>query len=361
MGADDILFAPIAEVAARYRDGSLSPVAVTELALARIAALNPAINAFITVTAAGALAAAQRAEQELRRGKDRGPLHGIPIALKDLIDTAGVRTTCGARILADHVPQHNAGIVDRLQAAGAVLVGKTNLLEFAYGIVHPDFGPTWNPWGPDRTAGGSSGGSAAAVAAGMCYAAVGTDTGGSIRIPAAYCGVAGLKPTYGLVSTQGIFPLSWSLDHAGPIPRTSADAALLFGALLGQETAPIVPANLRGLRLVVLADHRAGAELEPAVVHAFDDACHRAFPGRGCAIGGYHPEPAFGRRCAVWRDRTRGECYPQLLAQGAAWRLRSPDAAAARTGLCRGVFGARARPAVPAPPHGATAQRVGAG
>ena len=283
MGADDILFAPIAEVAARYRDGSLSPVAVTELSLARIAALNPALNAFITVTAEGALAAAQRAEQELRRGKDWGLLHGIPIALKDLIDTAGVRTTCGARILADHVPQHNAPIVDRLQAAGAVLVGKTNLLEFAYGIVHPDFGPTWNPWGPDRTAGGSSGGSAAAVAAGMCYAAVGTDTGGSIRIPAAYCGVAGLKPTYGLVSTQGIFPLSWSLDHAGPIARTSADAALLFDALLGQETAPLVPANLRGLRLAVLANHRAGAELEPAVVHAFDDAC-RALSQAGAVL-----------------------------------------------------------------------------
>ncbi len=241
MAADNILFAPIAEVAAGYRDGSLSPVAVTELALARIAALNPVLNAFITVTADQARAAAQRAEEELRRGEDRGLLHGIPIALKDLIDTAGVRTTCGGRILADHVPARNAPIVDRLEAAGAVLVGKTNLLEFAYGIVHPDVGPTWNPWAPDRTAGGSSGGSAAAVAAGLCYAAVGTDTGGSIRIPAAYCGVAGLKPTYGLVSTQGIFPLSWSLDHAGPIARTSADAALLLQVLLGEETAPVAP------------------------------------------------------------------------------------------------------------------------
>ena len=264
MAADDLLFAPIAQVAARYRDGSLSPVTVTELTLARIAALNPTLNAFITVTATSALAAAQRAAAELQRGQDRGLLHGIPIALKDLIDTAGVRTTCGARILADHVPAQDAVIVEHLQAAGAVVVGKTNLLEFAYGIVHPDFGPTWNPWAPTRTAGGSSGGSAAAVAAGLCYAAVGTDTGGSIRIPAAYCGVAGLKPTYDLVSLQGIFPLSWSLDHAGPIARTSADAALLLDALLGKTPTPIAPADLRGLRLAVLANHRAGAELEAA-------------------------------------------------------------------------------------------------
>ena len=273
MAADDILFAPIAAVAAGYRDGSLSPVDLTELALARIAALNPVLNAFITVTANQARAAAWHAEQELRRGVDRGLLHGIPIALKDLIDTAGVRTTCGGRILADNVPARNAPIVDRLVEAGAVLMGKTNLLEFAYGIVHPDVGPTWNPWAPDRTAGGSSGGSAAAVAAGLCYAAVGTDTGGSIRIPAAYCGVAGLKPTYGLVSTQGIFPLSWSLDHAGPIARTSADAALLLQVLLGEEIAPVAPANLQGLRFAVLANHREGKEMEPAVLAAFDAAC----------------------------------------------------------------------------------------
>jgi aspartyl-tRNA(Asn)/glutamyl-tRNA(Gln) amidotransferase subunit A len=283
MAADDILFAPIAAVAAAYRSGALSPVAVIELTLARIAALNAVLNTYITVTADRALAAAQRAEEELRRGEDRGLLHGIPIALKDLVDTAGVRTTCGGRILADHVPARNAPIVDRLEAAGAVLVGKTNLLEFAYGIVHPDVGPTWNPWAPDRTAGGSSGGSAAAVAAGLCYAAVGTDTGGSIRIPAAYCGVAGLKPTYGRVSTQGIFPLSWSLDHAGPIARTSADAALLLQVLLGEETAPVAPAGLHGLRLAVLANHRAGQEMEEAVLAAFDAAC-RDLAGAGAVL-----------------------------------------------------------------------------
>jgi aspartyl-tRNA(Asn)/glutamyl-tRNA(Gln) amidotransferase subunit A len=152
-------------------------------------------------------------------------------------------------------------------------VGKTNMLEFAYGIVHADYGPTWNPWATNRTAGGSSGGSASAVAAGLCYAAVGTDTGGSIRIPAAYCGVAGLKPTYGLVNTQGIFPLSWSLDHAGPIARTSADAAAVLDALLGNTPVPLQPLDLRGLRLAVLANHRAGEDMEPAAIAAFDEAC----------------------------------------------------------------------------------------
>lgn len=273
MTADDLLFAPITEIAARYRDGSLSPVTLTEQTLARIDALNPTLNAFITVTHDLALAQAHRAADELRSGRDRGLLHGIPIALKDLIDTAGIRTTCGSRILAGHVPAHSAAVADHLAAAGAVLVGKTNLLEFAYGIVHPDVGPTWNPWDTTRTAGGSSGGSAAAVAAGLCCAAVGTDTGGSIRIPAAYCGVAGLKPTYGLVSTQGIFPLSWSLDHAGPIARTSADAALLLDALLGRPPAAVTPSDLHGLRLGILTEHRTGPEMEDAVLQAFDAAC----------------------------------------------------------------------------------------
>ncbi|HQY93184.1 amidase [Caldilinea sp.] len=279
MTSDDILFAEISTIAARYRDHSLSPVKVTELALARIEALNPVLNAFITVTAESALASAQRAADELRAGNDRGLLHGIPIALKDLIDTAGVRTTCGARILADHTPIADAAIVRHLHHAGAVIVGKTNLLEFAYGIVHPDFGPTWNPWDASRTAGGSSGGSAAAVAAGMCYAAVGTDTGGSIRIPAAYCGVAGFKPTYGRVKLEGVFPLSWSLDHAGPIARTSADAALLFDALLNRTPRPLRALDLRGLRVVALVSHHGGGDMQEAAMEAFEDACislHRA-------------------------------------------------------------------------------------
>ncbi len=273
VGGDELLFAPIAEIARRYRSGALSPVEVTERTLARIAALNPTLNAFITVTADLAVAAARQAEAELRAGADRGLLHGIPVALKDLVDTAGVRTTCGSRILASNVPERDAPIVQKLRDAGAVLVGKTNMLEFAYGIVHPDYGPAWNPYDPSRTAGGSSGGSAAAVAAGLCFAAVGTDTGGSIRIPASYCGVAGFKPTYGLASVEGIFPLSQSLDHVGPIARTAADAALLLAALLGNDPVVLQPANLHGLRLGILAAHRTGAEMEPAVIAAFDDAC----------------------------------------------------------------------------------------
>ncbi len=282
-GGDDLLFASIDVIAARYRRGDLSPVEVTERTLARIEALNPTLNAFITVTADAALTSALRAQAELAAGRDRGLLHGIPIALKDLVDTAGIRTTCGARILADHIPTTDARIVRHLQEAGAVLVGKTNMFEFAYGIVHPDFGATWNPYDPTRTAGGSSGGSAAAVASGLCYAAVGTDTGGSIRVPAAYCGVAGLKPTYGLVSLDGIFPLSWSLDHAGPIARSATDAAYLLDALLGRRPAPRPPLALDGLRLGILTAHRTGRELEPAVVDAFDAAC-AAFAQAGATL-----------------------------------------------------------------------------
>ena len=280
---DDLLFVPIAEIAARYRRGDLSPVDVTEAALTRIDALNPTLNAFITITADAARQEARQAQAELAAGRDRGLLHGIPIALKDLVDTAGVRTTCGSRILADNVPTTDARIVHYLREAGAVFLGKTNLLEFAYGIVHPDFGATWNPYDPTRTAGGSSGGSAAAVAAGLCYAAVGTDTGGSIRVPASYCGVAGLKPTYNRVSAEGVFPLSWSMDHVGPMARTASDAALLFDALLNRRSAPRLPIDLKGLRLGIISVHREGHELEAAVLDAFDAAC-AAFARAGAKL-----------------------------------------------------------------------------
>lgn len=267
LGAE-MLFASIPEVGAHYRAGRLSPLDVTRAALARIEELNPSLNAFITVTADLALRGAAQAEAELRAGKDRGPLHGILVALKDLADTAGVRTTCGSRLLANHVPETDATVTRRLHEAGAVLIGKTNLLEFAYGIVHPDVGQTNNPWDPSRTSGGSSGGSAAAVASGMCYAALGTDTGGSIRIPAAYCGVAGLKPTYGLVPLGGVFPLSWSLDHAGPLARTSGDAALLLAALAGRPM-NAAPRDVRGVRLGVLEEHTRGPEMQPGVTEVY--------------------------------------------------------------------------------------------
>jgi aspartyl-tRNA(Asn)/glutamyl-tRNA(Gln) amidotransferase subunit A len=224
-----------------------------------------------------ALEQARQAEAELAGGHDRGPLHGVPVSLKDLIDTAGTRTTAASRLWRDRVPATSATVARRLEQAGAVLLGKCNLLEFAYGIVHPDYGQCNNPWDTQRTSGGSSSGSAASVAAGMGWGSIGTDTGGSIRIPAAYCGVVGLKPTYGRVSLHGICPLSASLDHAGPLARTVADAAILFAALAEYHPhslagsvandAAAMTDNVRGLRLGVVAEHM-GADLQPGVAEA---------------------------------------------------------------------------------------------
>lgn len=228
---------PLVEVADRIRRRELSPVEVTEAVLGRIAALDGTLNAFVTVLEEGARESARRAEREIAQGVYRGPLHGVPLSVKDLFATAGIRTTASSRILADHVPDDDATVVRRLAEARAVLVGKTNMLEFAYASVHPDFGPTPNPWHLERSTSGSSSGSAAAVAAGMGYGSVGSDTGGSIRLPAAWCGVVGLKPTYGRVSRHGGVPVSWSCDHFGPITRTAADCAAMLGAIAGRDPA----------------------------------------------------------------------------------------------------------------------------
>jgi aspartyl-tRNA(Asn)/glutamyl-tRNA(Gln) amidotransferase subunit A len=227
----------ITEASDLLRQKKLSPVDLTKACLDRIDRLNPTLNAFITITRESAIADAETAERELHQGDWRGPLHGIPIALKDLIDTAGVKTTCGSALFAERVPAEDAEIVQRLKRAGAVIVGKQNLQEFAWGgtSASSHYGPVHNPWDVERIAGGSSGGSAAAVAAGMCFAAIGTDTGGSIREPAAFCGMVGLKPTYGRVSTRGVFPLSWSLDHVGPLCRSVADTALMLEAIAGYD------------------------------------------------------------------------------------------------------------------------------
>lgn len=223
----------ILEISDQLRRGERSPVELTRECLQRIEDLNPILNAFISVTADSALAEAHRAEQEIQSGNYRGPLHGIPVAVKDLIDTAGVRTTAASALFDQRVPTHDADVVCRLKRAGAILLGKNNLHEFAYGgsslISH--FGPTRNPWNPEYVTGGSSGGSAAAIASGLCYASIGTDTAGSIREPAAFCGVVGLKPTYGLVSARGVIPLAESLDHVGPLTRSVADAALVMQVL----------------------------------------------------------------------------------------------------------------------------------
>jgi aspartyl-tRNA(Asn)/glutamyl-tRNA(Gln) amidotransferase subunit A len=225
----------IRQIGELLRKGSLSPVDLTVDCLARIEKLNPRLNAFITVTADSALGQARVAEAEIRRGDWRGPLHGIPLALKDLIDTAGVPTTAASALFKDRVPAEDAAVVRRLKAAGAVLLGKQNLHEFAYGgsSLVSYFGEVRNAWNPEHIAGGSSGGSATAVAAGLIYGAIGTDTAGSIREPAALCGVVGLKPTNGRVSARGVIPLSISLDHVGPIARTVADAAVIFQAIAG--------------------------------------------------------------------------------------------------------------------------------
>jgi len=233
----DLTSLSIREASELIRKKKASPVELTNACLARIDRMNPALNAFITVMSESALEQARTAETEVMRGNWKGPLHGIPIALKDLFDTAGVRTTGGSGVFKDRIPTEDAEVVRRLKAAGAVLVGKTNMQEFAFGgtSLISYFGAVRNPWEPGYIARGSSGGSAAAVAAGLCYGALGSDTAGSVRLPASHCGIAGLKPTYGLVSIRGVIPLSWSLDHVGPLARTVADTALLLQVIAGYD------------------------------------------------------------------------------------------------------------------------------
>jgi len=252
-------FHSISELAQRLRRREVSPVEITRGCLERIERLNPALNAFITVTAESALAEARAAEAEIGRGEWRGPLHGVPVALKDLIETANVRTTSGSALHKDRVPERDAEVVRRLRQAGAVIVGKNNLHEFAYGgsSLVSYFGDVHNPWDVGRIAGGSSGGSAAAVVAGLACAAIGTDTAGSIREPAALSGCVGFKPTYGRVSSRGVIPLSTSLDHVGPMAATVADAAIVLQAIAGYDAVDITSFD------VPVADY-AGALREDA-------------------------------------------------------------------------------------------------
>ena len=282
----DITRLSLQDAAEQLRRKRISPVELTQSCLARIQRLDPALNTFITVTADSALAAARDAEAQIHRGGWRGPLHGIPIALKDLFDTAGVRTTAASALFKDRVPTEDAEVVRRLRGAGAVILGKTNMHEFAYGgtsaVTH--FGAVHNPWSPAHVAGGSSGGSAAAVAAEFCFGALGTDTAASIRQPAAFCGAVGLKPTYGLVSTRGVIPLSWTCDHVGPLARTVADAAIMLQAIAGFDLLDIgsrrmtIPdyvaalgGKVAGLRLGVAREFFF-ADLDPEIEVAMHDA-----------------------------------------------------------------------------------------
>ena len=227
----------ISQAAAAIRAGATSAVELTRLCLARVELLDGLLNAFITVTADAALDEARQADRELAAGRDRGPLHGIPVAIKDLVDTRGVLTTYGSRYYSEHVPEEDAAVITRLRDAGAVFLGKTGLHELAFGTtsVNPFFGAIGNPWRPDHHPGGSSGGSAVAVAAGMAFAAIGTDTGCSIRLPAQCCGGVGHKPTHGLVSAAGVLPLVPSMDHVGPMTRSVRDAALMLKAIAARD------------------------------------------------------------------------------------------------------------------------------
>jgi aspartyl-tRNA(Asn)/glutamyl-tRNA(Gln) amidotransferase subunit A len=237
MAPSELAFSSIAELAPRLTSGDVSPVEITEAVLARIAQHDARLNSYITVLAESARHAARAAAAAIQAGTYLGPLHGIPIAIKDLYATRGVRTTFGSPLFADWVPDYDAAVVERLKCAGAVLIGKTNLHELAFGTTsaNPHYGAVHNPWNPACHPGGSSGGSAAAVAAGLAFGALGSDTGASIRQPAACCGIVGLKPTYGRISKFGTLPLSWSMDHVGPMTRTVTDTALMLQVLAGYD------------------------------------------------------------------------------------------------------------------------------
>jgi len=280
----------ILELSEAVRQCQVSPVELTRNCLARIEKLNPVLNAYIQVTMEAALEQAQRAEEEIAHGKWRGPLHGIPIGLKDLIDTAGIPTTAASELYKHRIAIQDAPVVRKLNAAGAVLLGKQNLHEFAYGgsSMISCFGEVRNPWDVGRISGGSSGGSASAVAAGLGYGAIGTDTAGSIREPASLCGVVGLKPTYGLVSTQGVIPLSESLDHVGPITRSVADAVVMLQAIAEEPWRDELPTDFEQAWRRDKLNLRVGVprmyfydELDEDVGRAVDESL-RMFRQAGC-------------------------------------------------------------------------------
>jgi len=325
----DPLNLTLAEASERIRRGDLSPVALTQAYLERIDRYDPALNVFITVTRDEALAAARRLEDEQRNGRWRGPLHGIPVALKDNIDTAGILTTAASGVFADRVPEEDAEVVVRLKNAGAVLLGKLNLHEFALGgtssVSH--FGAVHNPWSLEHNPGGSSGGSGAAIAADLCLGALGTDTGGSIRIPASCCGIVGLKPTYGRVSNRGVIPMAWTLDHVGPMTKTVADAAIMLGVLAGHDArdpatvaAPVadyasgIGASTSGLRL---GRPTAGffENLHPEVEAALD----AALDVLGDLTAGVRDVevPAAGNVAEIWN--------PEIYAYHEPWITTTPE------------------------------------
>lgn len=274
--ADEPFRQTVSGLAQAFQNREVTSESVTTACLDRIAERNPSINAFITVLADQALAQARQADREFAAGQHRGPLHGVPISLKDLLDVKNVPTTAASRVRDGHYAPADADVVARLREAGAVFVGKTNLHEFAFGTTNEDsaFGLVRHPLDASRSPGGSSGGSAAAVLDGMSYASIGTDTGGSIRIPAAACGLVGLKPSLGDISAAGVVPLSTTMDHVGPLCRTVEDARILYDALRGKLTAPYRSRETRGLRIGVLRGYFTSL-LDPQVASVFEGACAR--------------------------------------------------------------------------------------
>jgi aspartyl-tRNA(Asn)/glutamyl-tRNA(Gln) amidotransferase subunit A len=296
----------ISQAAAKLRARGVSAVELTRESLRSIHEHQPKLNAFITITEELALAQARRADEELARGIDRGPLHGIPYALKDVFATRGIRTTVGSKIFADFVPDYDSAVYEKLTEAGAVLMGKAGLQEFAYGIHcnNPHFGPIRNPHNPDCIPGGSSGGSGVAVAQSMVFFAMGSDTGGSIRIPASFCGCAGLKPTSGRVSRFGVMPLDFSLDHMGPLTRTAEDAGLVMNAIAGfdlrddtssRQPAPDYNSNpigsLKHTRVGVPLNFYNG-RLSPEVAEAFEEAVRNAEAAGAALVPIQLPDPS---------------------------------------------------------------------
>ncbi len=293
----EILSLDVSALSRLIRERKLSPIEVTDAYLARIELTEPKLNAYLTVTADLARQMAREAEAEIVADRWRGPFHGIPVALKDLCCTRAVRTTAGSRILADYIPDHDATVWTRLREAGAILLGKLNLHEFAAGASsnNPHWGPVRNPYDLERIPGGSSGGSAAAIATRSAAATIGTDTGGSIRIPAALAGCVGLKPTYGRVSRYGVIPLAFSVDHVGPMTRTVRDAALMLKVIAGHDrndstsnAAPVpdftrgLNEGLRGLRIGVI--YELSRDLEPAVEASFKAALDLMGEGLGATV-----------------------------------------------------------------------------
>ncbi len=279
MAGDELHYMSAWELSGLIRSREVSPVEVVGACLTRIEATEPTLNSFITLIPEQAREAARRAEDEIGRGNYRGPLHGIPVGLKDLFNTAGVKTTSGTRIYDNFVPEEDCTVATRFGQAGAILLGKLNMHPFAFGPTgeNGDYGHMHNPWNPERITGGSSGGSGSAAAAGQCTITMGTDTGGSVRIPAALCGIVGLKPTYGRVSRAGLTPLSWCLDHPGPMVRTVEDAALTMNVIAGRDPrdhatsdAPVpdytaaLTGDIRGLRIGVVKEYFE-TEIDPAV------------------------------------------------------------------------------------------------